>query len=104
MMRISRTTQFGDVSSFVSFAAWSHARVWAVGGRIVVVVHASHQFESNKKYPEMPLTSTHDCRQVTSTVGLLLHCRPRLPTDVAAVDAHGAVVWAGAAFKSPDAS
>ena len=43
-----------DVSSYVSFAAWSHARAWAVGGRIVVVDHASDQFESNKKYPEMP--------------------------------------------------
>jgi hypothetical protein len=43
-----------DVNSFVSVAAWSHARAWAVGGRIVVVDHASDQFESNKKYPEMP--------------------------------------------------
>ena len=39
-----------------------------------------------------------------STVWLLLHCRPRHSTVVAADDAVGAVVWAGAAFKSPDAS
>ena len=39
-----------------------------------------------------------------AVAAVTLLCRPRLPTVVAAVDAVGAVVLAGAAFKASDAS